>query len=158
MKRSHRLFVIMLFALLSACGAGETNEQHFIKFKVLDHGQISGITFQKFFEIRTPQEFDDFWTIHSQPSNKPLPKIDFTQEMVLAVFYGQQQTGGYDIYIHTVEELETELLVKVHPVEPKPGSIRTMMISQPNMIISLPVNPKPVHFVIERQTDAKSLR
>ena len=45
MKRSHRLFVIMLFALLSACGAGETNEQQFIKFKVLDHSQISGITF-----------------------------------------------------------------------------------------------------------------
>jgi hypothetical protein len=150
MRYYKHLFWIMIFVLLSACGAGETNEQQFIKFKVLDHSQISGFTFQKFFEIRTAQEFEDFWTIHSQPSNKPLPKIDFTQEMVLAVFYGQQQTGGHDIYIHSVEELETELLVRVHPVEPKPGSIRTMMITQPNMIISLPTNPKPVHFIIER--------
>jgi len=117
---------------------------------VLDHSQTSGITFQKFFEIRTAQEFEDFWIIHAQPTRKPQPKIDFKQEMVLAVFYGQQQTGGYDIYIHTVEELEEELLVKVHPVTPAPDSIRTMMISQPHMIISLPRIEKPVHFVIER--------
>ena len=150
MSRCKLAFGIVIIMLLSACGTGETNDQQFIKFKVIDHSQISGITFQKFFEIRSAQEFEDFWTIHAQPSRKPLPKIDFAQEMVLAVYYGQQQTGGYGIYIHTVEEQETELLVKVHPIEPKPGSIRTMMITQPNMIISLPSTPKPVHFVIER--------
>lgn len=150
MNRVRIGFVIVLLFCLAACATGETNEQQFIKFKVLDHSQTSGITFQKFFEIRTEQEFEDFWIINAQPTRKPQPKIDFKQEMVLAVFYGQQQTGGHDIYIHTVEELEEELLVKVRPVAPAPGSIRTMMISQPNMIISLPRIEKPVHFVIER--------
>lgn len=149
-RGSYFVLLITLF-VAAACTHIETNETSLVEFKVIERSQVSGITFQKFFELRSAQEFTNFWTIHSEPTRTPLPKIDFKQEMVIAVFYGQRQTGGYDIYIHNIEETETELVVNVYAIDPKPGSNLVMMISQPNMIISLPRTDKPVRFVASRQ-------
>lgn len=144
------VIVLLLFAVLTACTANPDSDRQFVEFKIIEHGQVSGITFQKFFEIRDAEEFNDFWTIHSQPTRVPLPKIDFKQDMVIAVFYGQQQTGGYDIYIHNIEEQETELLVNMRTIEPKANSNLTMMISQPHMIIRIPKTDKTLQFVFKR--------
>lgn len=144
------LLVMLHCVFLIACTVNPDSNRQFVEFRIIERGQVSGITFQKFFEIRSAEEFNDFWTIHSQPTRAPIPKIDFKQDMVIAVFYGQRQTGGHDIYIHNIDELETELIVNVRAVDPKPGSNLIMMISQPHMIVRIPKTDKPVRFVAVR--------
>jgi hypothetical protein len=145
------LWLLLILMLCSACAAPVTTESSFIKFNIIEHGQTSGLTFQRYFLIQSQNEFQDLWTIHSQPTGKAMPKIDFENDMVLAVFHGQTQTGGYDIYIHDIEETETELIVTVYFVEPAANSMRTMMIAQPHMLVTLPKNAKPVRFVNVRK-------
>lgn len=141
---------LLLLIFLTACSNTPDSDRQFIQFNIIERGQTSGITFQKFFAIHSAEEFNDFWTIHSQPTRAPMPKIDFKQDMVIAVFYGQRQTGGHDIFIHDIEELETELVVHVRAIDPKPGSNLIMMISQPHMIVRIPKTKKTLRFVAEK--------
>ncbi len=143
----HVSVFVFLVLCFSACSAPPIVEQQSIKFSVITHGQTSGFTFQKLILIRNANDFQDLWTIHSQPTRAAIPNIDFENDMVLAVFYGQTQTGGHDIYIHDIEEQDTEIIVNVHTVAPPPNSMRTMLISQPNMIVSIPKSDKPIRFV-----------
>ena len=146
-RPAHVTAMVLLVLCFSACSAPPVIEQQSIKFNVITHSQTSGFTFQKLIQIRNAEDFQDLWTIHSQPTGAAMPKIDFEKDMVLAVFYGQTQTGGHDIYIHDIEEQDTEIIVNIRTVEPAPNSMRTMMISQPNMIVSIPKTDKPIRFV-----------
>ena len=64
--------------------------------------------------------------------------------MVIAVFMGEQHTGGYAIRINDIIEHEKMIQVNVVLIKPKPGSGRTMMITQPNMMVVMPRSKKPV--------------
>ena len=141
-----RLSGLLLVMLLAGCAKPEIIELPFIKFKILDRGQSSGVTFSKLFHITKQQDFLDLWTIHSAPNGKPPPRVDFEQDMVIAAFLGERRTGGYDIYVHSIEELENELVANIVIVVPPPDSMRSMMISQPYMFVSLPMSNKPVRF------------
>lgn len=59
-----------------------------------------------------------------------IPKIDWENEMVIALFMGQKNSGGYSITLHQASLLDNgkiEYLIK----ETKPQGMVTTMITQP---------------------------
>jgi len=148
MKRM--LFSFLLLLLVAGCASDSvttTNANNReVTFRVLSLGQSSGLTQPKFLTFRSATEFATFWNIHTAATNAPIPKINFQQQMVIAVFMGEQRTGGYAIAIERIIELEQELQVFVTLVKPKPGTNRVMMISQPYMIVALARSDKSVTF------------
>jgi hypothetical protein len=75
-----------------------------------------------------------------------MPKINFAKQMVIGVFLGEQRTGGYDIRIEDIIEFENYLQVEILVTKPRPGSDRTMMITQPHMIVVLPQSKKQIEY------------
>jgi len=115
-----------------------------ITFRILSQGQTSGLAQRKFLTLRSAAEFSELWGIHTQLNPQRQPKIDFKQQMVVAVFMGEQRTGGYAIRIENIIEHEKMIQVNVVLTKPKPGSSRVMMITQPNMMVALPLSKKTV--------------
>ena len=147
------LFALLLSLIVSSCSTqmpeptgttDATETKRKVTFRILNQGQTSGLSQKKFLTLRTANEFNQFWNIHTQINPAPRPKINFKQQMVIAVFMGEQHTGGYAIRINDIIEHEKLIQVNVVLTKPKPGSSRTMMITQPNMMVVVPHSKKTV--------------
>ncbi len=141
---------LILSLLASGCSI-ETKEatetvaaDNQVMFRILSQGQSSGLAQQKFLTLRSLTEFAELWTIHSQTSPAAMPKINFKRQMVIAVFMGEQHTGGYAIRVENIIESGETLQVEVALSKPRPGTRRVMMITQPNMIVVLPRSDKKI--------------
>lgn len=141
---------LILSLLVSGCSlkTQDTTEaviaDNRVMFRILSQGQTSGLTQPKFLTLRSLTEFAELWNIHSQTDPAAMPKINFKQQMVIAVFTGEQRTGGYGIKIEKIIELENSLQIHVTLIRPKPDTDRVMMITQPNMIVVLPRSNKKI--------------
>ncbi len=141
---SYLISGLVIFLLVSGCSPAPVVTDNNLKFRVLSQGQTSGLTQRKYLTLRTTTEYLEFWNVHANFNTTPPPKVDFTNEMVIATFMGEQRTGGYAITIEKIIEQEKTIQVYVALTRPKPGSNRIMMITQPHMIVALPLSKKPV--------------
>jgi len=77
------------------------------------------------------------------------PPVDFSRDMVVALFMGERGTGGYEIEITRVERVESGLVVQYRRTSPDPGAMLSQALSQPFHLVKLPRNDGPVIFVAE---------
>lgn len=119
--------------------------EKFPPFSVIDQGTHSGMTLSKQLVITHAADWQELWRIHS---NKPQPQIDFTTDMVIAVFLGERPTGGYQVAVQSLEKTGKHLLVKLHIDALAHGAITTMALTQPYVIIKTARSPLPVNFVM----------
>lgn len=86
-------------------------------------------------------------TIIGQPTFW-LPEVDFTKEMIVAVFMGEQSTGGYGIEVIKIIEQENSLEVFIKETLPAVSQPVTAVLTQPCHIIKLPKIEKEVLFKV----------
>jgi hypothetical protein len=100
-------------------------------------GQCSGITGPRAVVIEDRARWQALWKEHMGETESPAPEVDFAKEAVIAVFAGQQRTGGYSIDIELQKDSSSGLraLYRVRP--PKPDSFRLMMITQPFVLLKV---------------------
>jgi hypothetical protein len=111
-------------------------------------GYYCGITGSSELVIVNENQWKTLWgKVHSLQLPQPqLPKIDFDKEMVIAVFMGEQKSGGYAIEIKEIIKSEEEITVVLEKREPPPGSIQTLALSQPYHIAVIKKFSLPVTF------------
>ncbi len=114
-----------------------------VPFSTVDRGVTSGIKEAGFFVLRTEEEWQRFWRRHA--SSDP-PVVDFSREMVIAAFMGEQRTGGFSIEIQKVEDKGGLLKVLVQKTLPAPESPVLQVLTQPYHIIKLAKTELPVRF------------
>jgi hypothetical protein len=72
-----------------------------IPFEEIEKGEISGYESRDNLAIRNDEAWEAIWTemqnIYSQPDD--LPKVNFTEEFVIAVYRGSCGSNGYSITI-----------------------------------------------------------
>ncbi|MFH0791079.1 MAG: alpha/beta fold hydrolase, partial [Candidatus Omnitrophota bacterium] len=80
-----------------------------------------------------------------------LPAIDFSKEMVIAVFMGQKPTSGYSISITKIEEYPDKLRVYVYEEKPnfEIGQVVSEVLTFPYHIVKLNKFTLPVEFVFQ---------
>ena len=143
----NKYWLMLLFVIfIAGCTTEVVETDQAITFRVLSKGQTSGLTQQKYLVLNDVRELIQLWQIHTSVNPAPIPRVNFTNDMVIAVFMGEQRTGGYAIFIENIIEREKVVDVIVSQVRPKPGSSRIMMITQPHMIVAMPRSKKPVAF------------
>lgn len=98
--------------------------------------------------IGTGNQWEELWrNLCRQRLPEPiLPQIDFGKEMVIAVFMGERSSGGYEIKITRVIEMEEEIVVEVEEKKPLPESLQTMASTQPYHIVVIKKSSLPVRF------------
>jgi hypothetical protein len=93
-----------------------------IPFEAIERGFHSGIREARAEAIRDAASWAALWRAHVGPSpageEKSVPFVDFTQEMVLAFFLGEQRTAGYEATITGIAQEEERLLVSVEVSSP----------------------------------------
>lgn len=139
------LFVISLSSCASTPPPPDPALEKHPPFTVIDQGSHSGLTLAKHLVIYSADDWQELWQVHT---NKPLPKIDFSKDMVIAVFLGEYPTGGYIVGIHELEKSATALQVSLNIQSPTPGSVLTMELSQPFVIIKTGRNTLPINFTL----------
>ncbi len=108
---------------------------------------------------RNQEEWKTIWRLSTSGRIPPpdAPEIDFDRHMVVAVFMGRRNTGGYSVTIESVREVEERVLVRYSTRSPVPGDMVTMAITSPYHIVIVPrIEGKEV--VFETDQPASSLR
>ena len=107
-------------------------------------GPVSPVVEPRQAVARSPAEWEALWKAHA--TARPAPAVDFSSEMVAAVFLGARPSGGFGVEI-TGARLDGETLV-IHYVEQRPGrrDVVTQMLTSPFHIVRLPHHPGAVRF------------
>jgi len=147
MKRIKYLFtLVLLVLLLSNCVA--LNKQE-IPFVVVTEGdKAAGYIDQRGLVIASQDEWEEVWEqIHLHTSPRPtLPAVDLTQYILLGVFAGEKQSGGYTIQVTKVTQTDQAAIVYATETAPKAGQMVITQITYPYQIVRIPRTSLPVRF------------
>jgi len=146
----HYLLLSWLGLLSSACGSPPPDPQAELHpaYTILDQGARSGLTLSKQLVIGNAAQWQELWGVHQSNHRpaRPLPPIDFSKEMIIAIFLGEQPTGGHQITIHDLQKTPARLQVNVSIDAPDKDAVVTMALTQPFIIIKTARTTLPVEF------------
>lgn len=129
----NRLFLLALPLLTVACRGPAIPEE--LPVTLLAQGQQSQQLEQRFEWITDSDTFILHWqALHSGQA----PAVDFQQDGVIAVYMGEQSTGGYAIRVERVSHRDAELLVEVALLAPGQGCLTTQAFTQPYQLTLVP--------------------
>lgn len=125
--------------------AGSATE---VPIAVLKEGASAAeMTERKNYRVQDRQQLAAVWAFAYGAEAPPLPSIDFDRHEVLAVFDGQQPTGGYAVMVSKVVDEPDARAVTVTHLAPGEGCVTTQALTNPFQIVRVPRSEKD----IERQ-------
>ncbi|HIH12040.1 TPA: protease complex subunit PrcB family protein [Candidatus Woesearchaeota archaeon] len=118
-----------------------------LSFETIQKGNYSGHRSPADYVVKDARAWQKLWEqTHSNATPEPnLPVVDFNREMVLGVYLGQRNRGGYDIKISDLVEGEGHLEVMV--VETTPGLMATNGLTQSYHLIKTARTDREIKFV-----------
>ena len=109
-------------------------------------GSHNNITKEDNLIIRSQAELEKIYTTINK-TRRPgysVPKIDFSKEIVIALFMGSKTSGGYSIKIDHIDFKPEETLVNI--IKSKPSGMATSVMTQPFYIAKIPKMAKKIVF------------
>ena len=116
-----------------------------VEFKTLAEGVYCKNNPQAEYVIKTAGDYVTFKskTEIDAPSSS---EIDFSEEMVIALFQGMKNTGGYDIKVTSIKETKDSLDVYVKETCPSADSFVTQVFTSPYHLVKTKYSSKKVNF------------
>jgi len=139
--------LLAMLALLGAACSLPPEEELPVPFTTIAMGERSGILRPKNVVVRTADEWARLWKLHDAGDAGRRPSIDFSRDMVIAVFRGQRPTAGYGVRIMDVRQTPDELQVHVRERRPDTRTVLAQVLTCPYVMIRLPKKDLPVRFV-----------
>lgn len=124
--RAILLFLCLIPALLFA--------QTEVKFEVFQSGQQSNVQTEQFHVFQTEGQFQTYWKASTGEANAPRD-VKWATEFLIAVNLGNKSSGGYKVFIESIERVRGELVVTV--VELMPSGATTQAITSPWEIVKV---------------------
>jgi hypothetical protein len=116
-------------------------------------GTSSGIRELSWTVVRTSREWLVVWARHVRTVGAVVPPpVDFSREMVVGIFAGERETGGFQVEITVVERTASGLRVLYRVREPEPGAVLTQALTQPYHLIRLARDDGQVTFARQSGT------
>ena len=146
--------ILLLIPILLGCRARPSSTLPDID--TIDKGEYSGKVTREQFVMESLDQWGEFWdrhaSVHVPAPNAP--EVDFSEEMVVAVFSGEKPTGGYSIEITQVEPGEDKVTIFFEEVSPERGQPVTEALTQPFHIVKVSrIDDLPVEFMSEYSLD-----
>jgi len=86
--------------------------------------------------VRADAEWTRVWTRHAGERTKPA--VDFSKDIVVALFLGSRPTAGFTVEIVGVREEGATLVVSYRETRPTPGSVAAQILTSPFHIVAVP--------------------
>jgi hypothetical protein len=150
------LSVVLVLLTLAALLVPAYAAKRRVEFETVAKQGMSSHREKQNYVITNTADWANLWNKAFETSNRvpPLPEIDFTERMVIAVFRGTTPDPCHDVKITKL--IETEGVLKVHAREKLPGRGCgcVAVIGAPFHIIVIPKTGKPVVFKLKEKTIA----
>jgi hypothetical protein len=133
---------LAILILLLGCTTATSGD---IKFSTLaESDNAPGITNRLNEVITNPISFENFWkaTYRGMDPIPDIPKVNFAEDMVIAVSPGLMTTGGYDAEIVMIQDKKTKIEVTI--LLTRPSGVVTEVLTQPHHIIKLKKSGVPI--------------
>lgn len=111
-----------------------------VPFTTLATGAQSAVTSRVDYLITSQDQLTQLWTLLQEPP--PVPTVDFSTQVVVAVFAGQAPTTGYGIAVAEVEDASSRI-VKVELTKPDGSCVLAQSTTAPYQIVELPKTSLP---------------
>lgn len=95
----------------------------------IERGQTSWVDSPRQAVARTPQEWAALWRLHAP--DRPLPAVDFSQDMVVAIFLGSRPSAGYSVEITGVKGANGSVVVQYRETQPRADAVTAQVITDP---------------------------
>lgn len=138
-----KLLLLFLSILLTSCATTEVTQPvedniYTINaaFNIVARGQFSNISLERQLIIKNKEDWQRLWNIHRGDRKNQSPKINFNDKIVIAIFSGQQPSGGYAVGVSQMKILDDNLYVGVTFKEPQQGDQVSLALTQPYIFVS----------------------
>jgi hypothetical protein len=111
-------------------------------------GYTSGVTTFTTIVLKDASAWETLWKKHTLPlgSPPPPPAVDFSRDMVVAVFLGEKPSGGWGVRIAGVDIRGGDATVSYKVSAPRVDRITTTALTRPYHIKTLPRRDGKVRF------------
>jgi len=108
----------------------------------------SGETGQKRVVIKNQKEWEAVWTVMTgNVAPKPAtPVVDFDSQVILAVFMGKRNSGGYSVSIADITDVDAKRVVRVVENNPPRDAITAAVLTSPYHVVLVTKTDLPVVF------------
>jgi hypothetical protein len=137
------MLMLLLAAWLQA-GAPPAHPGHPPMLRTIDKGAASNVDDAKTAVVRDAAAWKALWQRHA--SDRELPAVDFSKEMVVAVFLGSRTTSGYDVAIQGTRVDDGKLVVDYRESSPPRDAMTAQVITAPFHIAAVPARSGDVRF------------
>ena len=146
------LGTLILLIVVSVTAASAQEGPQPLAFETLGKHSSSGHREKRNYLITSREEWQGLWErVHTDVIPKPdLPAVDFTQRVIIAVFQGEQTSGGFEISVTDLVKNGKKLTAKVTEVSPGGSCGVTAALTQPYHII-VTDKMRKVKFKVKRE-------
>ncbi len=136
--------------IISSNGVGEQ-----LDFETIDKGPWSNHSNKTDYVIYNQQEWVELWTLtfSNQVPVPDVPTINFTENTVIASYFGMKPSSGYSIEITEIVEFDSQININVGESSPGKYDIVLPALTHPYHIIKTEKITKSVffnHYIIPR--------
>jgi hypothetical protein len=161
MKRGSIFAIIFLFPWIAFSQQTQTQPQTqtrpqtqtapteiVVGYDVILEGTYSGMRDPLAKVITDKAEWEELWRKHASVlvPPPPIPIIDFSSSVMVAIFTGEKKTSGYRIVVKSVAAKDQNIEVTYHETEPPKNSFVLQVITQPFLLMR--VSKPPVGQVV----------
>jgi hypothetical protein len=115
-----------------------------VSYDTILEGTYSGVRDPLTKVITDQVEWENLWKKHvsmlvPQP---PVPQVDFTNSVVVAIFSGEKHTSGYRIVVKSVAAKDPNIEVTYRETEPPKNSFTLQVLTQPFLLMRVTKPPQ----------------
>ena len=107
-----------------------------VPMRPIEKGAMSNMDDGRQATVRTAEEWATLWNLHA--GERTRPNVDFSREIVVAVFMGTRPTAGFAVDIVGVREEGTALVVSYRETRPGPDVVAAQVLTSPYHIVAVP--------------------
>jgi hypothetical protein len=113
--------------------------------RTIEKGDQSNIDVAKQVLVRSEADLRQLW--HQHAPDRAMPNIDFSREMLVAVFMGSRPNAGFSTAIVSTTAAAGVLMVRYSETKPSPGAVAAQILTFPYHIVAIPkADVKDVRF------------
>jgi PrcB C-terminal len=101
----------------------------------LDKGLDSQVDIARQVTVRTAGEWATLWRQHG--GERPRPAVDFSQELVAAVFLGSRPTAGFSVDIVGARDEGGAMVIQYRETRPPADAIVAQVLTMPYHIVAV---------------------
>ena len=107
-----------------------------LPMRPIDQGTMSNMDDARQVSARSVEEWSKLWMLHG--GDRTRPNVDFSREIVVAVFMGTRPTAGFGIEIFRVRQEGVALVISYRETRPSPDSVTAQILTSPFHIVAVP--------------------